>query len=295
MSKPVKPIKKVLVTLAVVAIAVLVIGLLMMKNITRPWTRDGVVRAQILQIAPRVGGPIVELHIQDNQYVKEGDLLFKIDPRTYIASLESAKASLVQAEFNAAEALVEANRARSIYNRDKGAIAELTVIQKESVSEVASAAADLARAQLETAQLNLEFTNVKAPVDGYITNMKLQIGGQMVPNNPVLALVDIGSFWIHGYFKETQIKRVSDGDTAVIKLMSYGRQPLEGVVDSIGWGIAQSTGNPGVDLLPSVNPSFDWIRLAQRIPVRITLTDVPEDIVLRAGTTASVTVFTRRK
>lgn len=295
MSKPVKPIKKVLVTLAVVAIAVLVLGLLMMKNITRPWTRDGVVRAQILQIAPRVGGPIVELHIQDNQYVKEGDLLFKIDPRTYIASLESAKASLVQAEFNAAEALVEANRARSIYNRDKGAIAELTVIQKESVSEVASAAADLARAQLETAQLNLDFTNVKAPVDGYITNMKLQIGGQMVPNNPVLALVDIGSFWIHGYFKETQIKRVSDGDTAVIKLMSYGRQPLEGVVDSIGWGIAQSTGNPGVDLLPSVNPSFDWIRLAQRIPVRITLTDVPEDIVLRAGTTASVTVFTRRK
>lgn len=295
MSKPVKPIKKVLVTLAVVAIAVLVLGLLMMKNITRPWTRDGVVRAQILQIAPRVGGPIVELHIQDNQYVKEGDLLFKIDPRTYIASLESAKASLVQAEFNAAEALVEANRARSIYNRDKGAIAELTVIQKESVSEVASAAADLARAQLETAQLNLDFTNVKAPVDGYITNMKLQIGGQMVPNNPVLALVDIGSFWVHGYFKETQIKRVSDGDTAVIKLMSYGRQPLEGVVDSIGWGIAQSTGNPGVDLLPSVNPSFDWIRLAQRIPVRITLTDVPEDIVLRAGTTASVTVFTRRK
>ena len=129
-------------------------------------------------------------------------------------------------------------------------------------------------------------------MDGYVTNLNLRLGSQGVANQPALALVDINSFWIHGFFRETMVADVQPGDQAVVTLMSYPDTPLTGVVDSIGWGIAQDDGSTGQDLLPEISATFEWIRLAQRVPVRVHLTAVPEVVKLRVGTTASVLVRT---
>ena len=149
-----------------------------------------------------------------------------------------------------------------------------------------------AQAALREAELDFEFTRVKAPVDGYVTNLNLRIGSQAVTNQPALALVDINSYWIHGFFKENTIEHMRKGNKAIVTLMTSPDTPLEGRVDSLGWGIAQEDGSTGDDLLPNVSPTFEWIRLAQRVPVRIHLTDVPDGVALRVGTTASVLVMT---
>ena len=150
----------------------------------------------------------------------------------------------------------------------------------------------LAKARVREAELNLDFTRVKAPVDGFVTNLNLRLGSQAVANQPALALVDINSFWIHGFFRENYIKNIRKGDRAIVTLMTYPDTPLEGHVDSLGWGIAQQDGSTGSDLLPNISPTFEWIRLAQRVPVRIHLDKVPEEVKLRVGTTASVLVMT---
>jgi multidrug resistance efflux pump len=150
----------------------------------------------------------------------------------------------------------------------------------------------LAQAEVREAELNLEFTQVKAPVDGYVTNLNLRLGSQAVENQPALALVDVNSFWIDGFFRENYIEDIRKGDRAVVTLMTYPDKPLEGRVDSLGWGIAQDDGSTGFDLLPTISPTFEWIRLAQRVPVRIHLDHVPEEVKLRVGTTASVLVMT---
>jgi len=251
------------------------------------------VRAQVVKITPRVSGPIVELPVTDNQAVHTGDLLFRIDPRTYELAVEQAEAKLKQAQASALVSLDQATRARDLHTRDKGAISEQALVRKENNLLVSDADVEVARANLHAAKLDLEFTAVRAPVDGYITHLKLRHGTQTVANQPAVALIDTASFWVHGFFKETQIRNVRAGNKAVIKLMTYPDQPLDGVVESIGWGIAQQDGTPDADLLPSINPTFDWIRLAQRIPVRIRLTRIPEGVELRVGTTASVFISTR--
>lgn len=149
-----------------------------------------------------------------------------------------------------------------------------------------------AMAALKMAQLNMAFTRVQASVDGMVTNVNLRTGSQAVANQPVLALVDASSFWIHGFFRDTMVGNIKAGDRAVVTLMTYPDTPMTGVLDSIGWGIAQQDGSTSVALLPEVNPSFEWIRLAQRIPVRIQLDELPKGVVLRVGTTASVLVET---
>ena len=149
----------------------------------------------------------------------------------------------------------------------------------------------LAQAKVREAELNLEFTQVRAPVDGYVTNLNLRLGSQAVENQPALALVDVNSFWIVGFFRENYIEDIRKGDRAIVTLMSYPDKPLKGRVHSLGWGIAQDDGSTGFDLLPTISPTFEWIRLAQRVPVRIHLDPVPEEVKLRVGTTASVLVM----
>ena len=355
--------RKYLVTGTLVLVAVLAVLLKYWDYVVNPWTRDGQVRAEIIQVTPRVSGPIVTLPIRDNQFVKAGDLLFEIDPRTYQASLDQAQAQLDQTGDNvvALEKQVEASRAgvqvaQSSIEQARSAIAQLEATiaknnaeyerQQEllpkratsqksveraqanyeiSVQEKRSATAGLAQAhaqlaeseaalaeseaqlgalgdanpQLRTslasvhqAELNLEFTRVRAAVDGYITNLNLRMGSQAVANQPALALVDVSSYWISGYFREDTVADMRAGDEAIVTLMTYPDRPLEGVVDSLGWGIAQEDGSTGFDLLPTISPAFEWIRLAQRVPVRIHLNNVPEDIKLRVGTTGSVLVKT---
>jgi len=281
-----------LITLGAVVVAGLVLASMFREYLFQPWTRDGHVRAQIIKITPRVGGPIVELPVSDNQAVAKGDLLFKIDPRTYELAIEQAEAKLKQAQASERVKQDQAKRARDLSRKDKGAISEQALVRKENDLLVALADVDVAEANLHAARLDLEFTEVRAPVDGYVTNLLLRYGSQTVANQPALALIDINSFWVHGYFKETQIKNIRPDNKVVIKLMTWPDIPLEGIVENMGWGIAQQDGAPAADLLPAINPSFDWIRLAQRIPVRIRLTHVPEEVELRVGTTASVFVMT---
>jgi multidrug resistance efflux pump len=197
--------------------------------------------------------------------------------------------------FTVAEAQIDKVRQRLI---------EATAAKFEAEATLARVEADLgapgeqnarlreARSIKETANLNLEFTQVRAPVDGYVTNLELQLGDQARANQPALALVDFNSFWVHGFFQETLIGKMRPGDRAIITLVSYPNTPLEGRLDSFGRGIAQTDGSAGFQLLPNISPTVEWIRLAQRVPVRIHLTSVPEDVELIVGTTASVLVMT---
>jgi multidrug resistance efflux pump len=292
MSKGIASIMRYLVTLGAVVVAGMVLANMYQEYLFHPWTRDGHVRAQIIKITPRVGGPIVELPIQDNQAVKKGDLLFRIDPRTYVLAVEQFEAKLQQALASELVSEDQAKRGRDLSRKDKGAISEQALVRKENDLLVARANVKVAQTNLNASRLDLEFTEVRAPVDGFVTNLLLRDGSQTVANQPALALIDTNSFWVHGFFKETQIENIRLDNKVVIKLMSYPDTPLDGVVESMGWGIAQQDGAPAADLLPAINPSFDWIRLAQRIPVRVRLTHVPEEVDLRVGTTASVFVMT---
>jgi multidrug resistance efflux pump len=186
-----------------------------------------------------------------------------------IASMAQARASLAQSQADLAET-----------RANLGALGD----ENAGIRE--------ARAAVETAELNLEFTEIRAPVNGYVTNLELQLGSQAVANQPILALVDVDSFWIDAYFKENYIEDIGAGDKAVVTLMSYPDKPFEASVHSLGWGIAQDDGSTGEDLLPNINPTYEWIRLAQRVPVRIRLGELPEGVALRVGTTASVLVMT---
>jgi len=283
---------KYVATGAVVLVAAALTGWKYWDYITNPWTRDGQVRAQVIQIAPRVSGPIVNLPIRDNQRVRAGDLLFQIDPRTFHAQVKQAEAELKQAQAKIAEARDEAERAEDIRRKDRGAMSVQEYTRRENALRGAEAKALQAEAALEEARLNLEFTRVEAPVDGYVTNLNLRLGSQAVANQPVLALIDASSFWVHGFFRENHIEGIGKGNRAIVTLMSYPDRPLEGRVDSLGWGIAQQDGSTGENLLPNISPTFQWIRLAQRVPVRVHLVDVPDDVELRVGTTASVLVMT---
>lgn len=280
-----------LMTLIAVVFAVVTLAYMFRTYLLNPWTRNGQVQAQILQVTPRVSGPLVEMPIKNNQFVKKGDLLMRIDPRTFETKVAQAAASLSKANAAIAEAKDQVDRAREVFQLDEGAISQLSLVARENALLEKKAVVEGAKADLRAARLNLEFTKIFAPTDGYVTNLKLQPGSNTVANHAALALVDINSFWVYGFFKENQIDSIQPGDKAVVKLMSYRDQPIEGIVSSIGWGIAQRDGSTGVDLLPNVSASFDWIRLAQRIPVVVHLEKVPPGVVLRVGTTATVIVL----
>jgi RND family efflux transporter MFP subunit len=269
--------RKALTTGVVVLIALLAVGWKYWDYLNNPWTRDGMVRANVIKVTPRVSGPIVDLPVADNQAVKAGELLFRIDPRTFRETLAKETAEEV--------------RTKADYERATGLLKTGGISKRDY--DKAVAAYDVARAELEAARLDLEFTEVRASVSGYITNLDLRIGSQAVANQPVMALVDADSYRIVGYFRETVVGDIDTGDRATVSLMSYPEIPLRGVVESIGWGIAQQDGSTSYDLLPTIKPTFEWVRLAQRVPVRIKLDDVPEKVRLRVGTTASVLVKTR--
>ncbi|ASJ98238.1 MULTISPECIES: HlyD family secretion protein [Shewanella] len=256
-----------------------------------PWTRDGQVRAHIIQITPRVTGQIINMQIEDNSQVKRGDLLFEIDPSIYQASLNKAIANEKQAATLVDKAKNEAHRAVNLEKLTPGAQSELTLNNLQNAIDTAEANLLMAKAQVEEARLNLQYTKVTAPTDGYITNLNYRVGSQVIANNPVVALIDASSFWIEGFFKETDLMDVDVQDKAQVTLMMRDHAMLKGQVQSIGYGIAKSDGSTGNALLPNVNPSFQWIRLAQRIPVKIKLDHLPEDMQLRIGMTASVKIL----
>jgi RND family efflux transporter MFP subunit len=256
-----------------------------------PWTRNGQVRAQVIQVAPRVSGMITAIYVVDNQKVNAGDLLFQIDPSTYKTGEAQAEANLQRARTSARGAKIEYQRMQQIARRDKGAVSQKELTRREVSYLDALSRIDVAVEQLNATRLNLQFTTITASVEGYVSNIDFQIGDQAVANQPRLALVDSNSFWVFGYFRESQIGNIQSGDQARVTLMAYPDQPIAGAVQSIGWGIAPTDGTVGYNLLPNIKPVFQWIRLAQRMPVRVALDKVPENVELRFGMTASVMVL----
>jgi RND family efflux transporter MFP subunit len=260
-----------------------------LRYTTKPWTRDGQVRANVVGIAPRVDGPVINIPVVDNQPVKKGDLLFEIDPSTYVAARDQADAALKQAEAAQVQAKQELDRQTDLYQKKVNDLRDLQNAQDSYMEAVANTAA--AQAALQTATLNLGFTKAFAPVDGYLTNVNTSVGTYVAAGQQLLALVDSSSFWIAANFKETQLARMQPGDLATIRLMGHETQPFEGVVQGVAWGIFQSDGAT-VDLLPNVSQTIDWVRLPNRFPVRVEVKS-PSPVPLRIGQTASVAVTKR--
>ena len=286
-----KKIIKVLLTLAILGAAGYFAYNKYREYIDNPWTRDGQVRTQVIQVTPRVNGMVTKIHVVDNQKVKTGDLLFEIDPSQYQVKLNQAEARLQRTREAAKGTKIEFERVKNIYAKDKGAVSQKDLVRNETNYYKSLADIDSSEEAVNTAKLNLSYTKVFAEVDGYVSNINFQIGSQASANKPILALVDENAYWVFGFFREDAIPEVKVGDTAMVTLLAYPDTPLSGKVESIAWGIAHSDGNPGNNLLPSVKPVFQWIRLAQRIPVRIKLDKLPENVKLRFGLTASVMVL----
>ncbi len=280
---------KYAITIVAVVVAIAAACVLYHRYSVTPWTRDGQVRANIVGIAPRVAGPIIQIPIKDNQPVKKGDLLFEIDPSTFQDAVNNAAAKVQQAEAQSLEAQQNLDRQTALYKTN---VIDQQAYQ-DAQDQYSSAAANVvaAKAQLATAQLNLGYTKVFAPVDGYLTNVNTSAGTYVSAGSELLALVDTSSFWIAGYFKETQISNIQPGDKVKVALMGHASQPFEGVVQSTGWAVFIQDGS-SVELIPAVAQTIDWVQLPQRFPVRIEITGKPP-VPLRIGQTASVAVETR--
>lgn len=278
---------KYLVTGIVIALAIGAALLMYARYVDRPWTRDAQIRANIVGIAPRVEGPIIQIPIKDNQPVKKGDLLFEIDPSNYQAAVNNAAAKLKQAQAAEIQAQQDLQRQTTLYETKVNDLRDLQNAQDTFASAVADTAA--ATATLQNAELNLSYTKVFAPVDGYMTNMNTSVGQYVNIGQQLLALVDSSSFWVAAYFKETQLKHVQIGSKARITLMGHEGQPFDGEVVSVAWGIFLQDGST-VELLPDVSQTIDWVRLPNRFPVRVQVTGQPP-IALRIGQTASVSIL----
>ncbi|UHD17657.1 efflux RND transporter periplasmic adaptor subunit [Thiocapsa bogorovii] len=275
---------RVLVTLSMVGIAGGAAFWAWQQGKAHPWTRDGQVLADVVHVAPWVGGQVTVLHVVDNQRVATGELLFELDPLPYRQALAQAEADLA---LRRAEAAETGQGAESLSGGAPSAQDEGTGQAHAAAKDAAVLAAEIA---LTTARMHLDDTRVTTPVDGYVTNLQLGEGTYADAGVPQVALVVADSFRVEAYFKETDLPNIHIGDPAAVTLMGYPDRPLDGRVEGIAFGIERRYSAPGPGDLAQVEPMFEWIRLAQRIPVRIRLDAPPDGIVLRAGLTASVAV-----
>ena len=253
-----------------------------------PWTRDGRVKAYVVQVAPDVSGLVTAVPVHDNQDIKKGDVLFEIDRARFQLALDQAQASVRAQQVARDQAARDVKRNRSLGKL----VATEDVEQSQARLQQAEAALAEAHVQLDTAKLNLARSRVVAPVDGRVTNLDLRAGSYATAGRGVMALVDASSFYIEGYFEENKLVHIHEGDDATVTLMGESRQ-IDGHVESISMGIADRDRSLGENLLPNVNPNFNWVRLAQRIPVRIQIDEVPEGVRLVAGQTATVEVHSK--
>jgi multidrug resistance efflux pump len=278
-----------LITLVTIALAT-GLGLAMWDAyMGAPWTRDGTVRAYVVTMAPEVAGRIVELPVADNQFVHKGDLLMVIDPTNYKIAVSLAEAAVQQAQANAQNVARQAQRRQRLSD-----LAETVEDRQtyESNALVAQAQYQQAVANLDQARVNLQRTQIRSPVNGYVTNLLAQLGDYVTVGQNEISLVDADSFWIDGYFEETNLGSIREGDPASVKLMGYS-QIVQGHVGSLARGINVANAQPNGQGLATVNPIFTWVRLAQRIPVRIRIDHVPDGVRLAAGMTATVQIDPR--
>jgi multidrug resistance efflux pump len=257
-----------------------------------PWTRDGHVRADVVPVAPDVAGFVTEVLVKDNQMVRRGDILFRIDSARYDIALKQAEAVLEGRQA----LLEEANADLKRYS----ALTPDTTVSRQKLDQViasqgsAKAAYDQAVADRALAKLNLERSEVRASVGGSVSNMDLRPGTYLSPGKGVMALVDTDTLHVEGYFEETKLSRIHVGDPVNVRLMGASRV-LQGHVESIETGIEDRDRGEGSNLLANVNPTFNWVRLAQRVPVRVALEHIPAYGDLVAGRTATVEVLGRKE
>jgi multidrug resistance efflux pump len=281
------PLAPILITLATVAVAALLAWAMWQAYMGAPWTRDGTVRTYVVTMAPEVAGRIVKLPLADNQFVHKGDVLFEIDPADYRIALEQAQA---QAQRDgAALDYARANEGRQATLEGEGWVSKNIYQQVASTMHQLQAAVAVDRAAIAKAQLDLSRVVVRSPVNGYVTNLLAQLGDYASVGQKLIALVDADSFWIDGYFEETSLGRIHEGDPATVKLMGYS-QLVRGHVGGVARGINIPNVQPDQAGLASVNPIFTWVRLAQRVPVRIQVDQVPVGVRLVAGMTATVQI-----
>lgn len=291
MTNTLKWIIRVSFTVSLVALAICFTYRLWNHYTNTPWTRDGRVRADVVNIAPDVAGLVVSVQVHDNQYVHRGDILFRIDPSHYQHAYAEARAILQQKKT-----LWEMKKQQSL----RRAMLDDEVVSRENREDTdlsamgAKADYDAAIAQLEKIKLDIERTIVKSPVDGWVSNLIVRPGDFAQIGIPKLAVIDQHSFWVYGYFEEHKLKMIHVGDTAEIQLLG-GRHSIAGHVESIAHGITDRDNPTDIRLLANVNPTFNWVRLAQRIPVRIHLDAMPTDTLLVAGMTCSVMITPKNK
>ena len=249
-----------------------------------PWTRDGRVRSEVTRLATDLSGLVSEVRVQDNQFVKRGELLLTIDRARFELAVQEAEANLESLRLVMAQKVRDANRLNA-------ALAQASREQARADADIATANVHQAEVQLAQARLNLARTQVRAPTNGYVTNLNLHVGDYLNAGNPVLALVNSDAFYVAGYFEETKLKHIRVGDRVRVMLMGADA-PLFGRVASIANGIQDRELTSSQDgQLANVNPTFQWVRLAQRIPVRIQLDPLPSQVRLVAGQTASVEII----
>lgn len=288
----------VLTTLAVVAAGFVLVHL-WHYYMDEPWTRDAHVNADVVQVAPDVSGLVTAIHAHDNQAVRRGQPLFVIDQARYRIALEQAESELAHRRAAVAQAAATADQLRRETARDhdlKDLVATEDAEARRARLSSAQAALAAARSAVQTAQaavdlarLNLQRTVVVSPVDGHLTDRMVRVGDYVSAGKPVTAVVDAGSYRVDGYFEETRLRKVHVGQRVDIHLMGDDR-PLQGHVASIAAGIEDRYRSNGASLLPNVTPAFDWVRLAQRIPVRIAIDAAPPGLALIAGRTATVSI-----
>lgn len=272
-------------TLGVCALAAIAAFSLWNRYEMRPWTRDGRVRADVVRVASDMGGLVTQVMVHDNQRVSAGQLLLVLDQPRFAATLEKADAAVRSAHATLALARRESARDNALGNL----VASETRERNAAKVDTELAALAQARAEQRVAQLNVQRTEVRATTDGIITNLDLHAGDYLQPGAQALALIDTGSLRIEGYFEETKLACITEGDAAVARLMGDNHD-VRGHVDTIAAGIADDQRSSTHNLLPAVAPTYTWVRLAQRIPVRIRIDDAPSDIRLIVGRTASVTI-----
>lgn len=279
----IKSVGRFAVTAVLVVIAGVVVWNIWIYYEQAPRTRDGRIRANVATIAADVAGQVVDVDVSDDQRVDKGDTLFHLDQARYRIALRQAQASAAEAKATLEQARRDLDRSTklgkiaSVQDRENAATA---VTKAEAAYQQAESALDLAH-------LNLERATVKSPVNGRITNLALQVGDYVSAGSPVMAIVDSDSFYAVGYFEETKLSKIRVGDAARVSIMGENRV-IEGHVSGISAAITDPDGTTNAQLLPNVSASFTWVRLAQRIPVRIALDEVPDSLRLVAGRTASV-------
>jgi multidrug resistance efflux pump len=274
-----------LITLAIVAVALFVVIQVWDVYVLSSWTRDGRVFAQTVVVAPEVSGTVVSVPLTDNELVQKGALLFQIDPQRFQLSLAQAQAQLDAAQLQLKERQDDVARRRGL----SGLISREDVANTSIASDVANANVAGAQAAVDLAKYNLARTTLYAPVTGIVTHLRLQVGDYATAGHPYIAIIDTHSFQVIAYFEETKLAHVHEGDPASVRLMGFPER-LTGHVGSIGRGIDNQNDQVNDRGLPVINPVFDWVRLAQRIPVDVIIDQVPPGVLLASGMTGSVNV-----